>query len=162
VLTIKLNLQNDQVTIPGGDHTAAGGCGKKADPSCDPNAFPEAVLGALSAAATLQQNTPNPVININDSGFLAVNLICNVAFSCATIDPKSLRFGPAGAQAKSVQLKDINNDGVVDLKATFDNQQTGIQCGDTMATLSGTNTFPGVGLLDFDAPIGFGTSPGCP
>jgi hypothetical protein len=123
--------------------------------------FPDAVLGALSAQATLQQNTPDPVINIDDNGFLAVNLICNPAFSCETVDQASLRFGPAGARPKSVQLKDVNNDGVIDLKATFPNQETGITCSDTMATLSGTNTFPGFGLLEFDAPVGFGTSPGC-
>jgi hypothetical protein len=49
----------------------------------------------------------------------------------------------------------------MDLKATFANQETGIMCNDTMATLSGTNTFPGFGLIEFDAPVGFGTSPGC-
>jgi hypothetical protein len=162
ILTVNLSKKNDTVTIPGGDHTAAGGCEKKADPNCDPAAFPNAVIAALSAAATLQQNTPNPVVNINDNGQLAVNLLCNLAFSCETIDQASLRFGPAGARPKSVQLKDINNDGVIDLKATFANQETGIACGDTMATLSGTNTFPGFGLLEFDAPVGFGTSPGCP
>ena len=169
VLTIVLSQQNDSVTIPGGDHTAAGGCPKKPEPGCDPDAFPEAVLAALSAAATLQQNTPNPVININDNGFLAVNLICNMgsaetgagAFPCETVDQGSLRFGPALAQPKSVQLKDVNNDGVIDLKATFANQETGITCSDTMATLSGTNILPGFGPVQFDAPVGFGTSPGC-
>ena len=168
VLTVVLSQVNDLVTIPGGDHTAAGGCPRNPAPGCDPTVFPDAVLGALSAVATLQQNTPNPVINVNDQGQLAVNLICNVgespdapAFKCDTVDQASLRFGPAGAQPKSVQLKDLNNDGVIDLKATFFNEDTGITCSDTMATLSGTNTFPGVGLLEFDAPVGFGTSPGC-
>jgi hypothetical protein len=161
VLTIVLSQVNDLVTIPGGDHTAAGGCPKKPTPGCDPTVFPNAILGALSAQATLQQNTPDPVVNVNDNGFLAVNLICNPAFPCQTVDPASLRFGPSGARPKSVQLKDINNDGIIDLKATFANQETGITCSDTMATLSGTNTFPGFGLLEFDAPVGFGTSPGC-
>ncbi|HME96828.1 MAG TPA: hypothetical protein VKN16_21710, partial [Methylomirabilota bacterium] len=148
---------------------AAGGCPRNPAPGCDPDVFPEAVLAALSAAATLQQNTPNPVININDNGFLAVNLICNLgtpttgagAFPCETVDQGSLRFGPALAQPKSVQLKDVNNDGVMDLKATFANQETGIMCSDTMATLSGTNILPGFGPVQFDAPVGFGTSPGC-
>ena len=169
VLTIVLSQTNDSVTIPGGDHTAAGGCPRNPAPGCDPDVFPEAVLAALSAAATLQQNTPNPVININDNGFLAVNLICNLgtpttgagAFPCETVDQGSLRFGPALAQPKSVQLKDVNNDGVMDLKATFANQETGIMCSDTMATLSGTNILPGFGPVQFDAPVGFGTSPGC-
>jgi hypothetical protein len=161
VLTVVLSQVNDLVTIPGGDHTVAGGCPRNPAPGCDPTVFPDAVLGALSAQVTLQQNTPDPVININDNGFLAVNLICNPAFSCETVDQASLRFGPAGARPKSVQLKDVNNDGVIDLKATFANQDTGITCSDTMATLSGTNTFPDFGLLEFDAPVGFGTSPGC-
>src|SRR5262245_48696428 len=161
VVQIFLGKTGDLVTIPGGDHTVAGGCGKKADPNCDPTAFTNAILGALSAAAVLQQNTPNPSVNPNDSGFLAVNLICNPAFRCETVDQGSLRFGPAGAQPKSVQLRDVNNDGIVDLKATFDNQQTGIVCGgENMTTLSGTNTFPGFGLLEFDAPVGFNIA-GC-
>jgi hypothetical protein len=161
VLTVVLSQVNDLVTIPGGDHTAAGGCPRNPAPGCDPAAFPDAILAALSAVATLQQNTPNPVININDNGFLAVNLICNVAFPCETIDQASLRFGPALAQPKSVQLKDVDNNGVIDLKATFANQEIGVTCSDTMATLSGTNILPGFGPVDFDAPVGFGTSPGC-
>lgn len=155
IVTIFLGKAGDLVTIPGGDHTAAGGCGKN-EMNCDPTVFPNAILGALSAAATLQQNTPNPSVNPNDKGSLAVNLICNLAFSCETVDQGSLRFGPAGARPTSVQLKDLNNDGIVDLKATFANQQTGIMCdGENMTTLSGTNTFPGFGLLEFDAPVGF-------
>jgi hypothetical protein len=168
VLTVVLGQVNDLVTIPGGDHTVAGGCPRNPAPDCDPAAFPDAILAALSAVATLQQNTPNPVINIGDSGFLAVNLICNsgsperpVAFPCETIDQGSLRFGPGLAQPKSVQLRDIDNNGVIDLKATFDNREIGVTCSDTMATLSGTNILPGFGPVDFDAPVGFGTSPGC-
>jgi hypothetical protein len=165
VLTVVLSQINDTVTIPGGDHTAAGGCPRNPAPGCDPDVFPEAVLLALAATAFLHQNTPNPVVNTNDNGQLAVNLICNmdpnIDFSCETVDQASLRFVPAGAQPTSVQLRDINNDGIMDLKATFANQETGIMCNDTMATLSGTNTFPGFGLIEFDAPVGFGTSPGC-
>src|SRR5262245_7197287 len=155
IVTIFLKINGDLVTVPGGDHTVAGGCGKK-EQNCDPAAFPNAILAALSAAATLQQNTPNPSVNPNDNGFLAVNLICSLAFPCTTIDQGSLRFGPFGAQPKSVQLRDVNNDGIVDLKATFANQETGIVCGgENMTTLSGTNNLPGFGLLEFDAPVGF-------
>ena len=112
----------------------------------------------MNRSSTEQRSTPWAVAGVSDSISRTTGA---GAFPCETVDQGSLRFGPALAQPKSVQLKDVNNDGVMDLKATFANQETGIMCSDTMATLSGTNILPGFGPVQFDAPVGFGTSPGC-
>ena len=65
----------------------------------------------------------------------------------------------AGAIPVSVKSKDVNGDGSVDLQIKVAQQDTGIVCGDTSATLSGTANIPGVGAVDFDPIVGFFTDP---
>ena len=169
VLTVTLTALNDLVTIPGGDHTVSGGCTKKDDKNCGQpgsekltTAYVDAILASLTAAAQLQQNTPNASINPNDSGFLTVNLLCNVDFRCENVDQGSLRFGhPPGGPAMpvDVRLVDLNHDGFKDLQIKVDNQQTGIVCEDVMAVVTGLVDFPNLGFfgVEFDAPVGFST-----
>ena len=171
VLQVTLTKQNDLVTIPGGDHTIGGGCSKKDDKNCGQpgsekltTGYVDAIVGSLTAAAQLQQNTPNSGINPNDSGFLTVTLLCNADFRCENVDQGSLRFGvqraPGPALPVSVKLSDINNDGFKDLQIKVDNQQTGIDCSDSMAVVSGLVDFPELGFfgVEFDAPVGFSTT----
>jgi hypothetical protein len=63
------------------------------------------------------------------------------------IDVTTLRFGPAQAACKhdltdawtyNEHLEDMNLDGFMDLMLHFETQDTGIVCGDTKATLTGT------------------------
>ncbi|MGB5279504.1 MAG: C1 family peptidase, partial [Gammaproteobacteria bacterium] len=63
-------------------------------------------------------------------------------FDAMEVDPKSVRFGPDQAEAVNSRRKDVDNDGDPDLLLSFRTQQTGIACGDTEATLTGT-TFSG-------------------
>ncbi len=81
-------------------------------------------------------------------------------FDATTVDPRSVRFGPKGAKAKTSKVKDVNHDGAADLLLTFKNRSTGIQCGDTSAELTGetldgqaikgTDTIKTVGLRCID------------
>jgi hypothetical protein len=159
VLSVTL-AQNDQVTIPGGAHNCSGDATNKdgTSPGCN------AVLGALTAVARLHQNTPKSVrVNPFDNGQLTVELLCNDDFPCENVDRASLQFGPGGAQPESVTLKDLNGDGSKDLRIKVRQQETGITCDDTSATLTGTAAFPGLpDPQSFDAIVGFYTGPGCP
>jgi hypothetical protein len=84
-------------------------------------------------------------------GVVSVALLGDEDFDVTTIDPESLRFGPDQAEPCGFMpvrdldpdaeyaylLPDVNGDGYGDLIVQFDVQQSGIQCGDTEATLTG-------------------------
>jgi hypothetical protein len=68
----------------------------------------------------------------------------NRVFDATTVDPLSVRFGPKGAKEahKKGHIEDVNHDGEPDLVLHFKTQATGIQCGQTSASLTG-KTFDG-------------------
>jgi hypothetical protein len=149
VLTLILTQVGDVAQVSGGDHTVSGGDG------CV-NAF----LASLTVALRMQQNTPNPKIDLSDKGYMIVELLCNDDFPCEAVDQGTLLFGPAPASPVSVQMKDVDGDGDNDLRVKVSNQQHGIVLGDTAATLSGTANVPGCeDPIDFDALVGFYTVP---
>ena len=55
------------------------------------------------------------------------------------IDPTSVRFGPDEASVirRSVSVRDVDRDGDPDLILSFRSRKTGIECGNTEATLTG-------------------------
>ena len=61
-------------------------------------------------------------------------------------------FGRTGTQAPAVHfaLEDVDLDGDIDLILHFNTQATGIQCGDTSASLTGT-TFSGQMIQGLDS-----------
>ena len=65
-------------------------------------------------------------------------------FDATTVDPTTVRFGSTGTEATPVQdaLEDVDGDGDTDMILRFNTQDTGIECGDTSATLTG-QTFDG-------------------
>jgi hypothetical protein len=68
-----------------------------------------------------------------------VAILTTETFDATTVDPLSVRFGPDGAKAvpKNGQIKDVNDDGEPDLVLRFRIPATGIQCGETSASLTG-------------------------
>jgi hypothetical protein len=60
-------------------------------------------------------------------------------FDATTVDPSTVRFGKTGTEAAPVQtaLADANGDGTLDLVLRFRTQDAGLQCGDTLALLTG-------------------------
>jgi hypothetical protein len=85
----------------------------------------------------------NP-INPRSRGVIPVAILSTSDFDAATVDPSMLRFGPDGASIvhPGGYLEDVNGDGLLDLVVHFQTQETGIECGDTSVSLSGS-TFDG-------------------
>ena len=66
-----------------------------------------------------------------------VSALTTTSFDAATIDPATVEFGPDRAKAiKSFGItKDVDFDGDVDITFRFRVPETGIQCGENLATL---------------------------
>lgn len=80
----------------------------------------------------------NP-INPKSKGVTSVAILSTPTFDATTIDPLSVKFGPNEATEVHGRghIEDVNGDGRLDLVLHFDAQDTGIQCGDTSASLTG-------------------------
>jgi hypothetical protein len=91
-------------------------------------------------------------INPKSHGKVPVAILTTERFDATTVDPRSVRFGPKGAKAtpKKGQMKDVNHDGAPDLVLPFRTQATGIQCGETSASLTG-ETYGGNPIQGTDA-----------
>ena len=78
-------------------------------------------------------------INPNSQGVIPVAILTTSAFDATTVDPNTVLFGATGTEAAPVQsaLEDVDGDGDTDLVLHFNTQETGIQCGDTTASLTG-------------------------
>jgi hypothetical protein len=83
-------------------------------------------------------------INPKSNGVIPVAILTTDAFDATTVDPLSVRFGPNGAEEAHHKghIEDVNHDGEPDLVLHFQTQATGIQCGQTSASLTG-ETFDG-------------------
>ncbi len=72
-------------------------------------------------------------------GILPVVLYSGAGFDASSVDAESLRFGATGTEAQPMRtsIEDVDADGSIDMIALFRMQQTGIECGHTMAMLRG-------------------------
>jgi hypothetical protein len=82
--------------------------------------------------------SPNS-INPRSNGVIPVAILTTETFDATTVDPLSVEFGPHGATEAHGEghIEDVNGDGRPDLVLHFRTQDTGIQCGDTSASLTG-------------------------
>jgi len=95
-------------------------------------------------------NTVNP----QSKGVIPVAVLTTGDFDAQSVDPGTVRFGPDGAaEAHSMgHLEDVDGDGDLDLLLHFRVADTGIEPGDTEATLTGT-TFDGKPLQGTDTLV---------
>ena len=93
----------------------------------------------------------NP-INPKSKGVISVAILTTSTFDATTVDPLSVRFGPNEAIEAHGRghIEDVNGDGKFDLVVHFNTQNTGIQCGDTSAVLTG-KTIGGQAIAGFDS-----------
>jgi hypothetical protein len=82
--------------------------------------------------------TPNS-INLKSQGVIPVAILTTDTFDATTVNAATIRFGKTGTEAAIVRsaLEDVDGDGDTDLRLDFTTQATGIQCGDTSASLTG-------------------------
>jgi hypothetical protein len=83
-------------------------------------------------------------INLRSKRNISVAILTTEDFDATTVDPLSVEFGPNGAVEAHGRghKRDANRDGKKDLVLHFKTQETGIQCGDATASLTG-ETFDG-------------------
>jgi hypothetical protein len=70
---------------------------------------------------------------------IPVAILTTDALDATTVDPLSARFGPSGAIEAHGRghIEDVDGDGDFDLVLHFRTQDTGIQCGNPSAFLTG-------------------------
>lgn len=94
-------------------------------------------------------------------GVIPVAILGGEDFSIVEIDVTTIRFGPGGATCRhdltdewtcSEHIEDVNLDGFMDLMTHYRVEDTGINCGDTSATLTGSRLdgTPFVGIDYFE------------
>lgn len=73
-------------------------------------------------------------------------------FDATTVDPTTVLFGLTGTETVPVHYawEDVDGDGDIDIILHFKTQDTGINCEDTSATLTGT-TFDGQAIKGTDS-----------
>lgn len=91
-------------------------------------------------------------INPRNKGVIPVAILTTDTFDATTVDPLSVEFGPNGATEAHGKgnIEDADGDGDSDLVLHFNTQDTGIQYGDTEATLTG-KTLDGQAIEGIDS-----------
>ncbi len=109
--------------------------------------------GAATVSIDIKPGSdPNSINCQNQNGVIPVVILTTSAFDATTVDPLTVRFGPASATEThgAGHIEDVDGDGDLDMVLHFRFGHTGIQCGDTQATLTGA-TFSGQAITGTDA-----------
>jgi hypothetical protein len=94
----------------------------------------------LGVQIDVKPGTPRNRINVKSHALVRVAILTTDGFDANGVDAASVEFGPGKArQARAFgRLADVDADGDPDLVLHFDTRETGIACGDTWVTLTGT------------------------
>jgi hypothetical protein len=102
----------------------------------------EITPSAITVAIDIKSGSFPNSINPRSKGVIPVAILTTDTFDATTVDPNTIAFGPDEAFPVHAALKDVDGDGDTDVILHFNTQATGIQCGDTSASLTG-ETFDG-------------------
>ena len=84
---------------------------------------------------------PNSINCKNQNGMIPVAILTTDTFDATTVDPLTVRFGRTGTEASEAHnkghIEDADGDGDLDMVLHFRFGNTGIQCGDSEAILTG-------------------------
>ena len=99
---------------------------------------------SLSVMIDIKPGSDPNAINLRSKGVVPVVILSTADFDATMVDPMTVAFGPAGAMPvhEGGHIEDVNLDGALDLMLHFLTQDTGINCGDSEAILTG-ETFVG-------------------
>ena len=78
-------------------------------------------------------------INPQGKGVIPVAILTTGTFDATGVNSTTVRFGATGTEAAPVQsaLEDVDGDGDTDVILHFNTQDTGVECGDPSASLTG-------------------------
>ena len=114
------------------------------------NTFTAGVWVPIEVAIDIKPGSNPNAINPGNNGVIPVAILTTRDFDASTVDAETVCFGPAGAWAVQCALKDVDNDGDLDMILHFRTQDTGIRAGDTEAELTG-KTVDGVDIHGRDS-----------
>jgi hypothetical protein len=119
--------------------------------ACDIGAY-ETQLAISTITIDIKPDSQTNSVNPRSKGVIAVAILTSEDFDALQVDPDTVLFGPADAEKAHTQahVEDVDNDGDMDLQLHFKTQETGIQCVDTEATLTG-NTWGGTPISGTDS-----------
>jgi hypothetical protein len=108
----------------------------------------------IEVAIDIKPGSEPATINPKSQGVIPVAILTTETFDATTVNAATVRFGETGTEAAIVRsaLEDVDGDGNTDLLLHFNTQDTGIQCGDTSASLTG-QTFSGQPIQGSDAIV---------
>ena len=81
--------------------------------------------------------------NLKSKGRIPVAILTTEDFDATEVDTGTVRFGPGLARPAHHAVEDVDEDGDLDMILHFKTQETGIQAGDTSATLTGVSFVDG-------------------
>jgi hypothetical protein len=95
---------------------------------------------AIELAFDIKPDTLPNSVNPRSHGVIPVAILGSAAFDVTAVRTATLRFGRTGTEAPVAHsaLQYVDGDRYVDLVLHFRTQQTGLACGSTQASLTGT------------------------